>query len=239
MAAGGYFREHRSDEDITAELRGYVEQGFTLVKVVGGGSTPSDEERWIGTVRSAVGDEIDVAVDAHWSWRDVESARRTIERWDAFKLRWVEDPMWPEAIGAAAELRRHVRTPVAIGDELSGRWAFHEMALHGSADIWRVDAMAVGGLTEFTRIAALAATWGIPISSHIYPEVHAHCAAAWSSVMTVEWMDPAQAIDLSHQFLAQPARPSAGKLKLSSAPGFGIELDLEQISGRATEQYVC
>lgn len=238
-AVGGYFRERRSRDDIASEMKSYVHKGFRLIKIVGGGWSPTEEEKWVADVRSAVGEDVDLAVDAHWTWNDVESARRTVERWDAYQLRWVEDPMWPEALGAAAELRRHVRTPLAIGDELSGRWAFQELALRQAADIWRVDAMAVGGLTEFRRISALASTWGVPIATHIYPEMHAHCAAACSSVMAIEWTDPDQDIDLSYQFIAEPARPANGMLKLPSTPGFGIELDWDFITGHATEHYVC
>jgi L-alanine-DL-glutamate epimerase-like enolase superfamily enzyme len=232
---GGYFREMRPREEIREELSEYVRRGFQHIKVPAGGLTPAEEEAWLADVRGAIGSNVALAVDAHWSWRDVVSARRVLERLDQFSLDWVEDPLWPEHLAAARELRRHVKTPIAIGDEQSGRWFFHNLAEAHAADIWRVDVTTVGGFTEFRRVAALASVWGVPISTHIYPEIHIHCAASDPTVIGVEYTDPEADIDLSHTFVSEPLVPRNGVVTAPTAPGLGFDLDWELIRGTARE----
>lgn len=227
---GGYYREQREPDDIAAELRGYVERGIDHIKVPGGGWTPREEGRWIERVREAVGDDVELAVDAHWSWQDVQSARAVLATWEGARLAWVEDPLWPEAAAAHAALRRATTIPLAVGDEQSGRWAYQNLLLSEAADIWRVDVTTVGGFTEARRIAALAATWGIPVSTHVYPEVHVHLAAAEPGVLAVEYTDPDADIDLCHRFLDPVAAPTDGHLDAPMGPGLGVTVDWDLVT---------
>jgi D-arabinonate dehydratase len=235
---GGYYRERRTREEVADELRGYVEAGFTLVKIPAGGLAPRDEEAWVSAAREAIGPDVDLAIDAHWSWSDVRSARRVLERLDDLRLDWIEDPLWPEALPAAAELRRHVRSPIAIGDELSGRWAYQQMLEPRAADIWRLDVTTVGGFTEAQRILGLAAAFGITVSPHIYVELHVHLAASDGAVISVEYVTPESEIDLSHRFIAAPLTPVDGRLRVPTAPGLGIDIDIERVRATAVASHV-
>jgi D-arabinonate dehydratase len=233
---GGYYRERRALDEVAEELREYVNRGFRHVKIPAGGLDPAAEEAWVAAAREAVGHEVELALDTHWTWKNVEEARRVLSRLDEYRLSWAEDPLPPEAVVAAAELRTKVRTPLAIGDEQSGRWAYQNLLVHRAADIWRVDATCVGGITEFRKIAAVAATWGIPISTHVYPEIHVHLAASEEIVMGVEYVDPSADIDLSYRFVEPRIEPSAGQASPPSGDGHGLVLDWEQIERIATEQ---
>jgi D-arabinonate dehydratase len=235
---GGYYRERRTPEDVASELRAYVDAGFRLVKIPAGGRSPRDEEAWVSAAREAIGPEVDLAIDTHWTWSDVRSARRVLERLDDLRLDWVEDPLWPEALPAAAELRRHVRSPIAIGDELSGRWVYQQMLEPRAADIWRLDVTTVGGFTEARRVLGLAAAFGIAVSPHIYVELHVHLAASDAAVISVEYVTPESEIDLSHRFIASPLTPEAGRLRVPTSPGLGVDVDLDRIRAIAVESYV-
>ena len=234
---GGYFREQREPDDIRDELRGYVAEGIRIVKVPGGGWPPAREQAWIELAREAVGPGVELAVDAHWSWQDVRSAQAVLRRWEPAELAWVEDPLWPEAVAAQASLRRLTPVPLAIGDELSGRWAYQNLLLAEAADIWRIDVTTVGGFSEARRIAALAGTWGIPLSTHVYPELHIQLAAAEPGVLAVEYTDPAAGIDLCHQFLAPAARPRDGELSAPDGDGLGVSVDWDLVSARSVNRF--
>jgi D-arabinonate dehydratase len=236
---GGYYRERRTIEDVQAELQGYVEAGFDLVKIPAGGRTPREEEAWVSAAREAIGPEVGLAIDTHWTWSDVRSARRVLERLDDLRLEWVEDPLWPEALSAAAELRRRVRSPIAIGDELSGRWAYQQMLEPRAADLWRLDVTTVGGFTEAQRILGLASAFGVAISPHIYVELHVHLAASDAGVISVEYVTPESEIDLSHRLIGAPLTPKAGRLPVPTAPGLGIELDFDRIVSTAVESHAA
>jgi L-alanine-DL-glutamate epimerase-like enolase superfamily enzyme len=233
---GGYFRDSRSREEIADELAAYANAGFEHVKVPAGGLTPKAEEEWVAQVREAVGAEVELAIDAHWSWRTVEQAAAVLRRLDGLNLAWVEDPLPPEALASVAALRRRIATPVAVGDEQSGRWAYQNMIELNAVDIWRVDATCVGGISEFQKVAALAATWGIEISTHIYPELHIHCALADEAVQRIEYTDPEADIDLSFRFISPVISPSRGRAQAPTGPGLGIDLDWEQIETTATDR---
>jgi L-alanine-DL-glutamate epimerase-like enolase superfamily enzyme len=231
---GAYFREVRSREEIAAELAGYLSRGFTHVKAPAGGLTPGEEEDWVGFLRGCLGN-VDLAIDAHWSWRDAVAATKVMDRLDQFSLAWVEDPLQAEAIDAVADLRSRIRTPIAVGDEQSGRWFYQQLYTARAADIWRVDVTTVGGFTEFRRIAALASVAGCPISTHIYPELHVHCAASDPMVMGVEYVDPEADIDLSHRFIDVPAMPRRGMLEVPAESGLGITLNWDLINRQASD----
>lgn len=233
---GGYYRERRAAGEIEAELRGYVDRGFRLIKIPVGGLSPAEEERWVAAAREAVGPNVDLALDAHWSWRSADEAAQVLKRLEPFDLRWVEDPLWPEAVTAHSELRRRVRTPIAVGDEQSGRWAYQNLLVAEAADLWRVDVTCVGGFTEFRRIAAIADSWGIGISLHVYPELHVHAAAAEGAVIAIEYTDPEADIDLSHRFVEPCIEPDNGRTQAPHGPGLGLELDWDLIESAATER---
>jgi L-alanine-DL-glutamate epimerase-like enolase superfamily enzyme len=226
---GAYFREVRDPADIAGELRGYVDAGFSHIKIPGGGLAPAEEEAWVASAREAVGDSVALAVDAHWSWHDVRAARAVLARWEQFGLDWVEDPLPPEAVAAAAELRALTSVPLAIGDEQSGRWLYRALLDARAADLWRVDVACVGGFTEARRVSALASTGGIALSTHIYPELHVHLAAAEEGVVAVEYTTPESDIDLAHRFVAPYAAPEAGYLQVPDGPGLGVEIDWERV----------
>ncbi len=55
-------------------------------------------------------------------------------------------------------------------------------------DYLMVDLMRQGGITQFRKVAAMAEAFGIPVASHIVPEVFAHCIAAIPNGLIVEGM---------------------------------------------------
>lgn len=236
--AAGYFRDARSADDVADELRGCVEAGFGLVKIPAGGLSPDDEGRWVAQARDAVGTGVGLAVDTHWTWNTVGRAVSVLRRWDDLDLAWVEDPLWPEALRELAALKAAIRSPLGIGDELSGRWVYRDLAEHGLTEVWRVDVMTVGGFTEFQRVAALAETYGVSLDTHIYPEIHQHCAASSAAVDWTEYVTPESGIDLSHHFIDAPVAPERGTIRVAAGPGLGFDLDWDRIEATASTRFV-
>jgi L-alanine-DL-glutamate epimerase-like enolase superfamily enzyme len=107
-----------------------------------------------------------------------------------------------------------------------------------ASDIWRLDVTTVGGFTEARRILGLASAFGVPISPHIYVELHVHLAASDAGVVSVEYVTPESEIDLSHRFIGSPLTPTAGRIAVPEGPGLGIELDLDRIASSSTESHV-
>jgi L-alanine-DL-glutamate epimerase-like enolase superfamily enzyme len=95
----------------------------------------------------------------------------------------------------------------------------------------RIDALVIGGVSEFLKAADYADRSGIKYSTHIHTEVHSQIAAATKNRYAggIEYLDPKYEIDLFHHLLLKPIEISDGKAQLSTEPGFGIEWDWKAI----------
>jgi mandelate racemase len=83
--------------------------------------------------------------------------------------------------------------------------------------------MKIGGVTGWLRTAALAEAWGLPLTSHIFPEVSAHLLAASPTAHRLEYLDKANLI------LKEPVRIEDGHAVVPDGPGIGLEWDEEAI----------
>ena len=81
------------------------------------------------------------------------------------------------------------------------------------------DAMKNGGVTGWLQAATLGERAGMPISTHLFPEVSAHLMAA---TPTRHWLE---FVDWAAPFLAEPMRVHNVQVIASDAPGTGIEWD--------------
>jgi D-arabinonate dehydratase len=232
VVVGGYPDPRTSLADLAEEMRSFANRGFPMVKMALGSGTPADEAERVRVAREALGNDVRLMIDVHWSWHSLQEAIAMAELWRPYGLTWIEDPFPPEDVRRAAEFRHRTQLPVAIGDEQHGRWAFRELILHDAVDYLRLDATTIGGLTEFGRVAALAATWAIPIGTHIYHNIHIHCAAAFAHTLAVEYCEPDRGIDCTPSLLVEDLTPHNGCLRVPETPGLGVEID-----DRAVRQY--
>jgi D-arabinonate dehydratase len=227
LMAGGYVARDKTLKDLEAELTGYVERGFRLVKI-SNGTLAEDTER-LRAARHAIGPQTSLIYDAHWSWRDAAESLRVIRGWQELDLAWIEDPFPSELSRLAVRLRSGCNIPIGIGEDLAGRWAFQELLQQRAVDVVRVDVAVVGGFTEAVKVCALAATEGLPVSPHVYPELHVHLAAALPAVMALEMTDPAQGIEGLHLLLKTAIHIDRGEAVAPSAPGLGVDLDMTAV----------
>src|SRR6476661_1392331 len=64
-AAGGYYYPGKGVDALRAEMRSYVERGYTVVKMKIGGESIDDDERRIEAVLDEIGGDAQLAVDAN------------------------------------------------------------------------------------------------------------------------------------------------------------------------------
>jgi L-alanine-DL-glutamate epimerase-like enolase superfamily enzyme len=83
----------------------------------------------------------------------------------------------------------------------------------------------MGGISEAVKVCGMASAHGIPVSPHVFPEVHVHLAAAFSGIRAVETTDPAYEVDVLHRLLRHKLIFEAGEVEAPRAPGLGIEID--------------
>jgi mandelate racemase len=166
-------------------------------------------------VRSAVGKEIALMVDYN-QFLSVSEAHQRLKWLDEEGLSWIEEPTRADDYTGHAQISRFASTPIQLGENW---WGLHDMAKSvaaGASDLVMVDVMKIGGVTGWLRAAALAASAGLPLSSHTFPEISAHLLAV---TPTVHWLEY---LDLAGTVLQTKVTVEKGYVMPSSLPGTGL-----------------
>jgi mandelate racemase len=127
---------------------------------------------------------------------------------DDLGLAWIEEPIVYDNLEGYARLTADLKTPVQIGENFYGPRALYTALQMKACDYVMPDFMRIGGVTGWQRAAAIAAAAGIPISTHLYPEVAAHVMRVTETAHWLEWQDWANPI------LQQPYEVKDGKLHI-------------------------
>jgi D-arabinonate dehydratase len=226
--AGGYYRPDGGLAELEAEMAGHVAAGARAVKIkIAGESLGVDVER-VRCVRAAIGDDVNLLVDANNGYRlhEAIAAARKLAEFDVF---WLEEPLMPDDYAGHAKLSASSPIPIALGEIEYTRYGFRDIIEHDAAAILNPDAQFVGGVTEFMKVAALAQAHDIPIAPHGSPELHVHLAAAIPNALMVE-VARVDGDSIWDSFFTRRAELVDGHVSPSSAPGFGIELDEERLA---------
>jgi mandelate racemase len=204
----------RQDE---AALLASVDAGFRAVKIkLGEGDLARDVEV-VRAVRAIIGPQIRLMVDYNQALTPADAIRR-IARLSAFDLDWVEEPVRAEDAPGHAQVRARSPVPIQTGENWWFPQAMAGFIRAGASDCAMLDVMKIGGVTGWLRAAALAEAAGLPLSSHIFPEVSAHLLAV---TPTAEWLEH---LDLAGHLLLDPLRPDRGTVT-ARGPGLGLDWD--------------
>jgi len=223
-ASGGYYLPGKTPEKLGAEMASYAEAGFRAVKMKVGRLSPKEEEARVKAARMAVGPDIELMLDANNAWYDLPTAMRYIERFEPYDPYWIEEPFFPDDIDNHARLAKLTRIPVATGEIGTGRWHFKEILDKGAAHILQADALVCGGISEWRKIAATAASYGVTVCPHWFHDLHAHLVAATSNARYVEFFPDDQVLNFRRLIDTQLVQRN-GALVLPRTPGLGFQFD--------------
>ena len=202
---------------------GAAEAGFRAMKIKVGYAEADDDLKAIDEARRAAGGVMALMVDYNQSLSLSDAFRRT-RRLDEAELVWIEEPLRADDDAGHAQLALAMRTPLQLGENW---WGPNDMARSIAARACRLampDVMKIGGVTGWLRAAALAQAAGLPVSSHIFPEISAHLLAV---TPTADWLEY---LDFARPLLKEPVRVVNGYVTASSRPGSGIEWNEEAVS---------
>ena len=208
-----------------------VAAGYRCIKMRVGADFESDFRR-VEAVRTAIGPEIRIRLDANQAW-STQQAVMQIRRLEAFGLEAVEQPCAYWDVRGNAEVVERVSVPI-IADE--GFWTPHDaqvLLTARAADVLHVYLGKCGGFFQSLRIAAIAHGFGkaltvgerVPLG--IGEAAHAHFVAALARCDY-----PAEpAYDLNqHDLLVVPVHRAQGRMYVPDGPGLGIEVDEDKLA---------
>jgi L-alanine-DL-glutamate epimerase-like enolase superfamily enzyme len=191
----------------------------------------SQELAWIvevvRAVRSAVGPEVMVAMDAHWKF-NVNDAIRLAQALEPFDLLWLEDPVPPENIEAQRHVTHSTRTPICTGENLYRKHGSRELIEKQAARIIAPDIPKMGGLLEAKKVADQADLHYIPIAPHnvaspIGTVAGAHVCAAMNNFLVMEYH--AHDVPWWDDLVTGGPVIVNGYIRLDDRPGHGLTLN--------------
>jgi L-alanine-DL-glutamate epimerase-like enolase superfamily enzyme len=243
-ASGGM---EQADTALADELKRHVDYGFTAVKVRGGYPDPARDEHVMAVARQAVGDGIDVAIDAGQGYVPrpwtIKQALDAVRRLAPYRPMWLEEPVRTDDVAGYAEVRAAAGFPIAGGENISGLVEARALVDGHALDVIQADITHAGGIGETRRIADYAHAHGLPWAPHVFRSgvgfmAHLHLCTAQPNAMIFEYSRQAA---LRDELVIEMPRFEAGYLHLVDQPGLGVQLSdevLRQFAYRpGTEQW--
>ena len=181
-------------------------------------------------MREAIGWDHDLMVHCHWEL-DLPSALQLAEVVAPIKPLWLEDPLGVDYTESWKQLAARSPVPILTGENLARREGFLPFVVNQGCQIVNPDLRNSGGFLETKRIADLAATFGMPLTTHnTASQLHTYQVCQWAAsvrdflmceTVTGEggWMD--QVLRLDGPFIEK------GYVKVGDKPGTGVELNRE------------
>jgi mandelate racemase len=199
------------------------EGGFTGLKLRLGRERVSLDLATLDAVRSALGDEVSLMVDFNQGLSLAEALERC-HLIDDRGLAWIEEPIVYDNLDGYAQLAAELKTPLQIGENFYGPREMHKALQRKACDLVMPDFMRIGGVTGWMRAAAIAGAAGVPMSTHLYPEVAAHVMRVTETAHWLEWQDWADPL------LQEPFAIEDGAMVIPDRPGVGIAWNEDAIA---------
>jgi L-alanine-DL-glutamate epimerase-like enolase superfamily enzyme len=162
-AAGGYYNPGKELDGLRREMAGYLERGYTVVKMKIGGASLGEDCARIEAVLKLLGPGCHLAVDANGRF-DLDTALAYGKALEGHGLFWFEEPGDPLDYRLNAVLAEHYAGALATGENLfsavDGRNLLRYGGLRGDRDWVQIDPALAYGLTEYLRFLEAAGQMG-------------------------------------------------------------------------------
>ena len=199
------------------------EGGFTGLKLRLGRDRIREDMVTLEAVRRTVGEDMQLMVDFNQGL-NLGDALQRCHAIDDFGLAWIEEPIVYDNLDGYTQLAAELKTPLQIGENFYGPRDLHKALQSKACDFVMPDFMRIGGVTGWLRAAAIAGTAGVPMSTHLYPEVAAHVMRVTETAHWLEWQDWADPI------LQKPYEIKDGLLHIPDVPGIGLEWNEDAVA---------
>jgi len=239
---GGIYREKirvyasagmsKPTQELIDEVKQYVEEGYLAVKVRIGREDPRPDIEMVRELRSAVGNKIDIMVDAgqcyvDFPW-DLTVALKVARELEKCNIFWLEEPLHPDDIEGYRCLSSAVDIPIAAGENEFTRFGFKDLIVNRAVDILQPDVTRSGGILECKKIAAMASAFHLRCAPHIFGSgvgfmANMHFIVSTPNAFVMEYDRTPN--PLRDELLVEPPRFSRGYVyPVRGVPGLGVRL---------------
>jgi L-alanine-DL-glutamate epimerase-like enolase superfamily enzyme len=211
------------DKQLQNQLGGWAEQGLRMVKMKIG-SHPDDDVRRVSAARKAIGDSVQLFVDANGAYT-ASQAIQLAQEFANHDVRWFEEPVSSDDLAGLRQVRE--RAPagmdIAAGEYGYTAWYFRAMLEAESVTVLQADATRCGGISGFLDAASLCWAAHRPLSSHCAPSLHSHACCAVPRAVHMEYFHDHARVE--RMFFDGFCEPRDGRMSPDlSRPGSGLTL---------------
>jgi D-galactarolactone cycloisomerase len=238
--ATGFYRRpnDRSLDWLAREAEATAARGYRALKIKIGFGFEYDLAA-VETVREAVGNDVEIMVDANHAY-NASTAIRLGRHLERLRIAWFEEPVPPEDIGGYREVKDALTIPVAGGEAEFTRYGFANLLSARAVDILQPDCTITGGISEFRKIATLASISNVQVYPHVWGSAIAVHAALSCALTLPEYpprlypQDVYFEVDQTPNIFRDelnggPISVVDGYVEAPSGPGLGVQVSLDLI----------
>ena len=205
------------------EAEALLAGGMKAVKLRLGYATLAEDLAVTRAVRSRMPDAVELLVDYNQALSRVEGLARG-RALQSEGVAWLEEPIRHDDLPGNAEIARSLDLPLQLGENFDGPKAMLQALKAEACDLVMPDVARIGGVSGWMQAAGVAEAHGIPMSSHLMPEVSAQLLAATPTCHWLEYVDWTDAI------ATHPVKIEDGCWPMTTRPGTGLDWDPDAVT---------
>jgi L-alanine-DL-glutamate epimerase-like enolase superfamily enzyme len=237
--------ELRSPDQRAEDALGFLDLGYRAIKLRLHAPTMKEDVAQVVAVRRAVGDRMEIMVDANqaqepgtpgseddlvWGY---DRALATCRELAPLGVVWLEEPLGRFEFDNLSRLAAATDVPIAGGENNVGLHEFRWLIDQDCYDVVQPDAAVTAGLGALRKIAAYAELRHKQFAPHhggsgLGVAAHLHLSATCSNSSYVELLQepPVLPVETFQGMITEPLIPDAdGNVRLPDKPGLGVELN--------------
>ena len=165
-----------SDAKVKDNIKKAIDQGFTAMKLKVGSKDHNRDIRRSYLVRESAGDDATIMLDVNQQWHLQEAIQMGKKLKDMNPF-WIEEPTHPDDVFAHVALAKEIKPiKLALGEHVPNKIMFKNFLQSGCMSFNQVDALRVGGVSEFLTISLMSKKFNIPVVPHVgdMGQIHQH-----------------------------------------------------------------
>jgi L-alanine-DL-glutamate epimerase-like enolase superfamily enzyme len=211
-----------SDKRLAEQLAGWADEGFPSVKMKVGREPERDSAR-LDEAREAIGDEVELFVDANGAYSRQEAVDWAGRYNSDSGVTWFEEPVSSADLEGLRIVRENAGLDVAAGEYIYVLADARNLLVARAVDCLQADVTRCGGITGFLEVAALAEEHGLDLSGHCAPQISVHACAAVPRLRHLEWFH--DHVRVERMLFDGALEPEQGRLEPDrTRPGHGLAL---------------
>ncbi|WP_144762665.1 mandelate racemase/muconate lactonizing enzyme family protein [Curtobacterium sp. 9128] len=232
MVVAGYFLDQRGQGEIVDEVRSFVDDRYETIKLIVPGHDLDSDLALVRRVQDVLPSSVQLAIDFHGAFADVEEAIAYCRNFDDLGLRFIEDPFPSYEVPSVRDVADSLSTPIASGEDVSTPSVLQDL-IEGGVGYLRADATASGGYTAALKGIARATSYQAKVAPHVWPHIHMPLAASMTAVAAIEIIPHDTGADPIDLVLREPFPISDGRWITPPGDGLYLPLDWERVAAHA------